>query len=225
MGNTVYSFPGSRLRDAMQQACCLLEASFTHSAITFTLVQLVQHRQCLPMHAFEVQQLSSSTYLSAAICWLVGVLVCVCLFVCLSDCLFVEEKQSRPRQLAETENQTAVALATAPTFHQRWVSVALKHRALGMLPFAEQGERSLVLLGNTLGAQFRSAHPPHRQHHFDFAFFQEKVLLVGRVCRLRFCLAQPLHCLPDLGQPSSVAVVSLSVFPPLHPCLICEHFR
>ena len=187
-----------------------------------SLSSTVNAFQCTPLRSSSSPppHILAQPFVGWLVCWF----VCACSFVCLIVCLS-RRNSPRPRQLAETENQTAVALATAPTFHQRWVSVALKHRALGMLPFAEQGERSLVLLGNTLGARFRSAHPPHRQHHFDFAFFQEKVLLVGRVCRLRFCLAQPLHCLPDLGQPSSVAVVSLSVFPPLHPCLICEHFR
>ena len=49
---------------------------------------------------------------------------------------------------------------------------------------------------------------------FYFACLREKVLPVGKVCRLRFCFAEPLHCLSGLG-----TVVSLVTLPP--PCHSC----
>ena len=85
-----------------------------------------------------------------------------------------------------------------------------------MLPFAEQGWGSLALHG----ARCATAHGLQQHSRrtvsliacatspapFDFTCLQEKVFLDGRVCRQCFFLAEPLHCIPELGQPAFVAV-------------------
>ena len=78
-----------------------------------------------------------------------------------------------------------------------------------------------AVFSNILGALFRSARAPHRQHHS----VQQKMFLVSVVRRLSFCHRKPSHCLFELCQPSFVAIVPLVAVPPLPPCLLCEQRR
>ena len=51
------------------------------------------------------------------------------------------------------------------------------------------------------------------------------MFLVIGIRRLRFCHAEPNYCLPELSQPSPIAVVPLVALPPPCPCLHREQFR
>ena len=110
-----------------------------------------------------------------------------------------------------------------------------KHRALRMLPFTEQGKRSLILLGTRCAAARGFQQQSWRTVPFDarstlpapldFSCLEEQVFLVIGIRRLRICRAEPNYCLPELSQPSPVAVVPLVALPPPCPCLHREQFR
>ena len=90
-----------------------------------------------------------------------------------------------------------------------------------MLPFAEQGEPFLyslvreaplrAVISNTLGALFRSARDPHRQHHLTSPVSGEDV------SRQRGGPSAALlpYETDQLAQPNSVAFVALGALPPL----------
>ena len=110
-----------------------------------------------------------------------------------------------------------------------------KRRALRVLPFAEQGKRSLILLGTRRATARGLQQQPWRTVPFDarstlpapldLSRLEEQVFLVIGIRRLRICHAEPNYCLPELSQPSPVAVVPLVALPPPCPCLHREQFR
>ena len=124
----------------------------------------------------------------------------------------------RTRQLAQTEKQPAVALMLLfPFFVRDGCRSPHKHRALRMLPFAEQGQCSLVLLGTRCTAacgfqqqsgcvvlySARSASPA-LQHHLTSPDLRSRCFLssgsVGCASAMRSRLtarpAQPCHSCP-----------------------------
>ena len=136
------------------------------------------------------------------------------------------------RQVAETEKQAAVALV--PLRQGGKMDAPLKRRSSGAalcrariaLSRTPQYEvrhctRSSTALLRDVSLNARTTSPAP----FHFACLQEKVLLIVRVCRLRFCDAEPIHCLLELGQPSFVAVVHLVALTPTCPCLRSEKLR
>ena len=104
-----------------------------------------------------------------------------------------------------------------------------------MLPFTEQRKRSFILLGTRCAAARSLQQQPWRTVPFDtrstlptphdFSRLEEQVFLVIGIRQLRFCRAEPNYCLPELSQPSPVAVVPLVALPPPCPCLHREQFR
>ena len=78
-----------------------------------------------------------------------------------------------------------------------------------MLPFTEQGKRSLILLGTRCAATRSLQQQPWRTVSFDtrptlptpldFSCLEEQVFLVIGIRRLRICRAEPNYCLPELS--------------------------
>ena len=99
-----------------------------------------------------------------------------------------------------------------------------------MLPFTEQGKRSLILLGTRCAATHGLQQQSRRTVSFDsrptlpapldFSRLEEQVFLVIGICRLRIRHAEPNYCLPELRCPSPVAVVPLVTLLPPRPCLL-----
>ena len=93
-----------------------------------------------------------------------------------------------------------------------------------MLPFTEQGKRSLILLGTKCAAARSLQQQPWRTVSFDtrptlptpldFPCLEEQVFLVIGIRRLRIC-----RCLSELSQPSPVADVPLVAFAATLPML------
>ena len=104
-----------------------------------------------------------------------------------------------------------------------------------MLPFAEHGKCSLVLLGTRSATARGFQQQSWRAVPFDvrstlpapldFSRLEKQVFLVIGIRRLRFCRAEPNYRLPELSQPSPIAVVPLVALPPPCPCLHREQFR
>ena len=120
--------------------------------------------------------------------------------------------------------------ATGPTLRQRWVTEAPQKRSSSDAPLCRArkalsrtplyGVRRYTQSSTTLSAHCFSRRAHHNAStHSISPNFQEKVLLVNGISWLRFCRAEPINCLLELGQSSFVADIPLVALPPSLPML------